>query len=154
MKTETSVCVVYFRDKILFLKRKKRDGDPWSGDMCFPGGFLKGGEDHFSGALRELREETGIEKDRVKFVLQLEAFHPVRFPQVNVYPFVFEATELCVVRPDVEIERGQWYEIGHETIIKDDDKGEHMICNGDIIWGLTYRIYKELKSNIFSQSQR
>ena len=45
----------------LFIKRAIRKGDPWSGDIAFPGG-KKQSEDKSSleTALRELKEETGL----------------------------------------------------------------------------------------------
>ncbi|MBS0013249.1 MAG: NUDIX domain-containing protein [Desulfobacterales bacterium] len=53
----TSVVVVDKDDRILLVKRNI---EPKTGWWCLPGGFLETGESPEQGALRELREETGI----------------------------------------------------------------------------------------------
>ncbi len=47
--------------EVLLVERSARDGDPWSGDMAFPGGKLVGGDaGGAAAACRETREETGL----------------------------------------------------------------------------------------------
>lgn len=47
---------------ILMIKRAKRPGDPWSGDMALPGGRMEEQDRHaFDTALRETQEETGFD---------------------------------------------------------------------------------------------
>ena len=48
--------------EMLMIRRSKREGDPWSGHMGFPGGRQEP-QDHsnFSCALRETYEEIGLE---------------------------------------------------------------------------------------------
>ncbi len=68
-------CVVIYKDdrneKILLVKRKK---DPYKNSWAIPGGFLEKEEPLEVGALRELKEETGLE---LKEVNQLKAFGKV-----------------------------------------------------------------------------
>jgi 8-oxo-dGTP pyrophosphatase MutT (NUDIX family) len=47
--------------QILFLKRAVREGDPFSGHVCFPGGHIEKGETELEGAVREAREECGLD---------------------------------------------------------------------------------------------
>lgn len=146
-RKETSVCILTCGNYILLLKRKVRLGDPWSGDMCFPGGFIKQGESPREAAERELHEETSVGKEDIHFISKIQIFHPVRFPEINVYPFLFSSEkELPVVVGD-EMERGGWYKIGEEIQHHDDTKGDFLEWNNDIVWGLTFRIYSYLIQN-------
>ena len=46
---------------ILMIKRAEREGDPWSGQMAFPGGRMERSDAHgFAVAVRETREEIGL----------------------------------------------------------------------------------------------
>jgi 8-oxo-dGTP pyrophosphatase MutT (NUDIX family) len=47
--------------EILFIKRTKRGGDRWSGDVAFPGGFLDVNESDIQGVTREVSEELGLD---------------------------------------------------------------------------------------------
>lgn len=148
-RTETAVSIVTCGDKLVLLKRKKRDGDPWSGDMCFPGGFVKDEEVPIEAALRELREETSIDTSDLEMKGELPVFHPVRSPHINVHPFWFYSEELADIIPGDEIERGKWYTVGEYQLKHDKVRGEFIVWNGDIVWGLTYRIYSAFLQRSF-----
>lgn len=46
---------------VLMIRRARREGDPWSGNMGFPGGRAEGNDQSiFHAAVRELCEETGV----------------------------------------------------------------------------------------------
>jgi 8-oxo-dGTP pyrophosphatase MutT (NUDIX family) len=45
---------------VLFIRRPRRDGDRWSGDVAFPGGMSQPGESAADTAAREAREEVGL----------------------------------------------------------------------------------------------
>lgn len=48
--------------ELLFIQRARREGDPWSGDMAFPGGRLQLSDaSSRHTAMRETREETGLD---------------------------------------------------------------------------------------------
>ena len=55
----TADCVVFDRDGRLLLIRRKQA--PFKGRHALPGGFVEIGESIEEAALRELREETGID---------------------------------------------------------------------------------------------
>ena len=60
----------------------QRGAEPFKGRWAFPGGFLNMDESAEQGALRELREETGVEKAAIR---QLHAFtEPGRDPRGRV----------------------------------------------------------------------
>lgn len=46
---------------VLLVRRAARRGDPWSGHLAFPGGVAGSGESSVETAIRETREETGLE---------------------------------------------------------------------------------------------
>ena len=56
--------IIYSKDEsmLLFCKRMK---DPYKGKLNLVGGKIEPGEDGFVAAYRELREETGIDKEDV-----------------------------------------------------------------------------------------
>ena len=61
-----AVAVIYRQGKhgteLFFIQRAKREGDPWSGDMAFPGGRMqKEDPDTRATAIRETWEETGLD---------------------------------------------------------------------------------------------
>ncbi|MGK7395599.1 MAG: NUDIX domain-containing protein [Candidatus Cyclobacteriaceae bacterium M3_2C_046] len=71
---------------ILLIRRKK---DPFKGQWAFPGGFLEIEERPDQGALRELKEETGLDLPRV---YQLKAFgQPDRDPRGRIISLAFYA---------------------------------------------------------------
>jgi 8-oxo-dGTP pyrophosphatase MutT (NUDIX family) len=44
----------------VMLRRAERAGDPWSGDVCLPGGRVEEGESDLEAAVRETEEECGL----------------------------------------------------------------------------------------------
>ena len=58
----TTDCVIFtYEDRKLKVLLVRRGGEPYKGFWAFPGGFLQLTETAKEGALRELREETGLE---------------------------------------------------------------------------------------------
>ncbi|KAJ2956727.1 hypothetical protein NQZ79_g7467 [Umbelopsis isabellina] len=54
--------------EILFIRRAKRAGDPWSGDMAFPGGRNEEGENDLDTVVREVQEEVGLDLNSNDYV--------------------------------------------------------------------------------------
>jgi 8-oxo-dGTP pyrophosphatase MutT (NUDIX family) len=80
--------------EVLLIKRAIREGDPWSGDIAFPGG-KQHAEDRNTcqTALRELREETGITPSNTEPVYRLPdkltRLHHAPLP-MTISPWIFE----------------------------------------------------------------
>lgn len=80
---------------VLLMKRAERAGDPWSGHISLPGGGYQASDvDLQVTAIRETREELGIDLEGTRALGKLEALKPrISGPGgIEVTPFVF-ATE-------------------------------------------------------------
>ena len=62
----TTDCVIFtFEDNTLKVLLIRRGGEPFKGEWALPGGFLRTNETAEQGALRELREETGLKTSAI-----------------------------------------------------------------------------------------
>ena len=86
----TTDCVIFgFDGERLQVLLVERGIEPYKGKWAFPGGFLKMDETAEEGALRELREETGLER---AYILQFHAFSdPHRDPRERVITIAYYA---------------------------------------------------------------
>jgi 8-oxo-dGTP pyrophosphatase MutT (NUDIX family) len=96
----------------LFIKRAARAGDPWSGQIAFPGGrFEPTDADLLATAVRETREETGIDLRAAEQLGVLDDLNPrtPTLPPIVVRPFVFgvAARPTLSLSPD-EVQRAFW----------------------------------------------
>lgn len=105
-------CVIFFRNtgksKVLLVKRKK---DPFKGKWALPGGFLEDEEPLEVGARRELREETGLEVDKLQ---QLQAFGaPGRDPRGRTISITFcgEVSSEEQVQGNDDAAEARWFEL-------------------------------------------
>ena len=106
----------------------------------------------YTGEIEDMTK-AGIEDRFVDFQFEHEVFHPVKSSSINVHPFVYLCKEMATVIPDPEIERGGWYKLGSEVKAHDQNKGDYIIWNEDIVWGLTFRIYDSLKNMLYEMSR-
>jgi 8-oxo-dGTP diphosphatase len=83
------------RPRVLLIRRKH---DPFAGHWAIPGGFVDENEALDAAARRELKEETGVEMDRIE---QLHTFgDPGRDPRGHVISVVYLARlDAAQVRP-------------------------------------------------------
>lgn len=156
-----AVAVVVTREKdeaLLFVKRRERAGDPWSGHIAFPGGHAQEGEAPATTAERETLEETGLALGRVGRRLGLlDDVYPrsVYLPKIIVTPVVFEVPSRIEVRPSEEIERAVWVQVGdvfdranRKPFVLSMPAGkrefESIHVAGLVIWGLTERILRQI----------
>lgn len=138
----------------LFIKRAVRAGDPWSGQVAFPGGRHDPEDDDLlATAIRETREETGVELSDAERLGVLDDLYPrtPTLPPVRVRPFVFALPGRRPLVATVEVERAFWVPLAHivEPSVRRDVK---LLVGGvervfpaynlgeDVIWGMTERI--------------
>ena len=86
----TTDCVIFtYEDWKLKVLLVRRGGEPYKGEWALPGGFLRNDETAKDGALRELREETGLAAAAIG---ELGVFSdPGRDPRERVITIAFYA---------------------------------------------------------------
>jgi len=105
----TTDCVVFGFDghdlKILLIERGI---EPYKGCWAFPGGFLNMDETAEQGALRELKEETGLD---LHYIKQVGAFSDVnRDPRTRVITIAFYAlAKKSEVQGGDDAAKAQWF---------------------------------------------
>ena len=145
--------------EIFFIQRAVYEGDPWSGQIAFPGGREEP-EDAtpVDTAMRETLEETGIDLRREATLAGvLDDIHPraVRLPAVVVRPFVFllpnppepflspEVADSFWVPLSVVLDRSVWRDT---TVVAGGMEMSRFAFHheGFVIWGMTERILSGL----------
>ncbi|HEX4560935.1 MAG TPA: CoA pyrophosphatase [Gemmatimonadales bacterium] len=141
----------------LFIKRAEQAGDPWSGQIAFPGGrFEEGDGDLLSTAIREAREETGIDLTQAEALGPLDDVNPrsPHLPPIVVRPFVFAVSHRTPhTNSPAEVQRTFW--IPFKTLIDPATSTQVTMTfrsvprtftaykvDGEIIWGMTERIVR------------
>lgn len=141
----------------LFIKRAEQAGDPWSGQIAFPGGrFEATDRDLLSTAMREAREETGINLRSAEALGALDDVNPrsPHLPPIFVRPFVFAVgARPAIVTNPTEVQRGFW--IPFKALINPTSSGQVTMTlrgvprtftayhvGGEVIWGMTERILR------------
>jgi 8-oxo-dGTP pyrophosphatase MutT (NUDIX family) len=135
---------------VLLIRRQDREGDPWSGQIAFPGGH-KATKDQtlLQSAIREASEEVGIDlhEHELLGVLPLVYSHTRRMP---VAPFVFQLRSNVAVRLNDEVAESFWAPLSKLLVTKTTTRQVEVeqgklnvdcyIFGEHVIWGLTFRI--------------
>ncbi len=147
--------------QMLLIKRNAREGDPWSGQMAFPGGrYSENDESLLETAIREVREEIGF--DLPKFWI-LGALDDVVASSlaIRVRPYLALASDQVSVRINPnEVESFVWiplsffidrrnlrpYDISRfgQTLVVP----SYNFVGNFVIWGMTLRIIENLISKL------
>jgi len=152
-----SLIILKDSDEVLLIKRAKNDRDPWSGNVAFPGGHYEASDkDLYETAVRETFEEVGIRLYYEDFVGVLDAGSPSNSENTKVLPHVFLVAKRLNVRVNPnEVLYAFWLPLREKHHIVPYTFGNiyngwAIEYEGEIIWGLTYRIIRELlkKANI------
>jgi len=107
----TTDCVIFGYDdmklKVLLIERGR---EPYIGKWAFPGGFIQMEETVEQGALRELKEETGLSAD---YIEQLHCFSdPQRDPRERVISIAFLAlVKISEVKGGDDAAKAQWFDL-------------------------------------------
>jgi 8-oxo-dGTP pyrophosphatase MutT (NUDIX family) len=142
---------------IAFIRRRVRPGDPWSGQMAFPGGFqASDAEPIETTARRETLEETGLDLSRHGRLLgALDDVSPRMpyLPPLVVAPFVFAVPSLPALVPGEEAEEALWIPVREVFDPSNRSSCTLSLPSGTrefpairvrdhVVWGLTERILR------------
>ncbi len=147
--------------ELLFIKRAEYPGDPWSGQIAFPGGRREAHDITLEEtAIRETREETGLDiaaSGRIIGALDEVQPQSVRLPELVVAPFVAVVGEVAPFALAGEVSSAFWVPL--QSLHAGDSwrdtevsgRGYRMTKrafhhDGHVIWGLTERIIAQLLS--------
>ena len=142
--------------ELLLIERARRTGDPWSGQMGFPGGKLEPGDDSLqAAAIRETEEEVGLRLDSTEQLGQLddqEGRHAGRPVGLIVSSFVYAVDTEPRLSAGDEVAEAMWiplavlldparhvehrHHLDPERVypgIRVTDSSRH------VVWGMTYR---------------
>ena len=141
---------------VLLIRRAEQVGDPWSGQVAFPGGKMQEGDSSARDtAIRETMEEVGIDLRRYGEFLGYGGVARTHTGAMDVVPSVFELKESVDVKPNGEVASFRWVELeqllapsSRSTFELDRDgrvAGLPAYSVGDyVVWGLTFRILNSL----------
>lgn len=145
--------------ELLFIKRAEYPGDPWSGQIAFPGGREEKGDSSLQEtAMRETREETGIDLAHEGVVIGvLDDLRPrrVRLPAVVVRPYVAVVQRDEPLELSSEVALAFWIPFGtlaekeswrEDTVFARGVQINARVFRHDdhVIWGMTERILAQL----------
>jgi len=135
---------------ILLIRRVERSGDPWSGQIGFPGGHKSPGDGGFlQTAMREAEEEVGVMLNQNQLLGALPLVI-TRSRRVQVVPFVFALRSEVTLRINREVAESFWVPLSDLMRLEAKKRSVHVVegdfevnsydYNGRVIWGLTFRI--------------
>lgn len=148
--------VVGDEPEVLFIERARREGDPWSGHMAFPGGRIEADEQARSAAERETLEEVGVSLAGASVLGQLDdlrgrhAAAPDRGMVISA--FVYHVDEPGPITTNWEVEEAFWFPVA--ALLDPERHVEYPVerrgmtsfpgilvgqPERHVVWGLTYR---------------
>lgn len=145
--------------EVCFILRAKREGDPWSGQVAFPGGRAEVGDaDAYAVAERETAEEIGLSLKPSQRIGSLPT-RPIE-PRnargsMTLSPFIYHTTanakDIAYPQDSAEVARVFWVPLAHLFDHRSVTELEYPFqgsvttfpgigYDGEVIWGLTLRI--------------
>jgi len=143
--------------EVLFIERAKREGDPWSGHMAFPGGRVDRVDEHARNAAeRETLEEVGVSLADAEALGRLDDLRGIHAAapdrETVISAFVYFVVDPGPLKPNWEVEQAFWFPLAS---LCDPARyvGYSMTLGGGfcypgilvgeperhVVWGLTYR---------------
>jgi 8-oxo-dGTP pyrophosphatase MutT (NUDIX family) len=146
-QAEAAVAVILDREavRVLLIRRSEREGDRWAGQIALPGGLYRPEDaSPIKTAIREAKEEVGLDLRPDLCLGHLGAFSPLSRPGMRVIPYVFALKDepRLMARPE-EVKEVRWVPLRGLSKAKD-EKGKAYAYEDWVIWGLTARILAKL----------
>jgi 8-oxo-dGTP pyrophosphatase MutT (NUDIX family) len=155
---------------VLMIRRAEREGDPWSGQMAFPGGRMETQDvNGLATARRETAEEIGLhlgaEEPCLGRLSELNATRRLLRGGLVITPYVFHLRRAVNLHLNYEVQEVVWVPL--EFLLNPDNRSEmtwqrgslrlKMPCydfHGRRIWGLSLRMLDELMDVVDGTSPR
>ncbi len=145
--------------EVLFIKRAVKPGDPWSGQMAFPGGHRDASDAGLKeAAVRETLEEVGLALGHEAYLGALD--HQWAAPRgrrldMLIAPHVFEIAGDPRFALNYEVAEAVWAPL--EPLVRNELHttetlsitgtptvfNGYRLAGGHFVWGLTYRMLKD-----------
>jgi 8-oxo-dGTP pyrophosphatase MutT (NUDIX family) len=136
--------------EVFVVKRAEVNGDPWSGDMAFPGGKKAALDERvLDTAVREVREETSINLKPLKPLGYMKPLTSWVRRTFRVQPVVYLFEGDPPITLNYELTKYMWTPIGglrklrSRATVKGFDSPVYIIGD-DVVWGLTCRMLDQL----------
>jgi 8-oxo-dGTP diphosphatase len=139
-----AVMLITGRESIALIRRRKREGDPWSGQIALPGGFRKAGESIDQAAVRETSEEVGILVNPSGYI----GSYRTHIRDMLVAVFFTILPEEPVFSIGDEVEEVDWIEVDSLSHTMTEAGYPAYKYDHGVVWGLTYRILSECLQEI------
>ena len=140
--------------EILFILRAECAGDPWSGNIAFPGGHIEADDDtERTAAERETLEEIGIDLQQEEFLGRLDDVAGAHLP-VIVSCFAYVVAEATPIIANREINETFWVPLA-DLADPERQRLHYVLFRGEqlerpaidllgpgrtVLWGITYRL--------------
>ncbi len=153
---------------VLMIRRADREGDPWSGQMAFPGGRMEPDDENaLAAARRETEEEIGLHLGTQEPCLgrlsELNAVNRRFRGGMVITPYVFHLKRSVNFHPNEEVAEVVWVPL---EFLLDTDNRERMVWEragvripmpcyfyeGRRIWGLSLHMLDELMNVVAGES--
>ncbi len=153
--------------EVLFVRRARVPGDPWSGHVALPGGRRDPEDaDLLETARRETLEETDLRLEREDHLGRLGEIHPRsrHLPSICVTPFVAWLAFDQDVRVNHELTGYVWIPVSvlsdpeyRSTLVRETPSIREFPAidyKGDVIWGLTFEIVTDFLAVLANAPER
>ena len=142
--------------QMLIIHRAKHEGDPWSGDLAFPGGKVDAEDATAQAAAeREALEEVGMDLSTAEYLGQLDDL-PGAFLPIKISCFVYFLPNPINFRLNHEVADYNWmplerfHEEGRHRHMAFPFRGRttrqpvvDLIDEAPVLWGITHRLIEQ-----------